>query len=129
MYKENLYSIQGETCPPAHAIEPQNLSGYRLVTSVPPTENDFASHQMLGKTRPHDVDECKWSSCSLFLEESKLLKATGLPKFKGKWAGIVQVNLAQGSGRVVRNLTNGHIDWWRYAGHDAVAASTVTTDF
>ncbi len=129
MYKENLSSIQGATCPPAHAIEPQNLTAFRLVTSVPPIDGDFDSYQVRGKTRPQDVDECRWHSCSLFKDKSQLLNATGLPKIRGKWAGIVKVTLVAGSGRVVSNARTGHIDWWRYAGYDVASASTVALEF
>lgn len=129
MYKENLSNIQGLSCPPAHAIAPQNLTGFRLVFSVPPVDAHFVSHQMLGKTKPPDLDECKWRSCSLFKEQSKLLNAKGLPKFRGKWAGIAKITLTPDSGRVVTNAITGHIDWWRYANFDAATASIVTLEF
>ena len=128
MYKEQLTIITGETCPPVDATLPSDMVGYRLVRNTPPVKDDFLSHAALGKIKPPDVDECRWRSCSLAGDKTKLVNLNGLPKIKGA-AAIVKVSLNNLSGMVKLNQKNTHIDLWMFTDFDPLASTSVEMEF
>ena len=96
-------------CPPPDAQEGDLETLYRLVENDPVQEEDFWSHEKLGKSRPKDVDECRWASCSLLSEK----KARSIQKNKRhKHKKMLAVNVRQTHGRWTR--TDEHVDFWRY---------------
>jgi hypothetical protein len=112
MFKEDL--IEG--CPPTgSAVDVEaTLLVYRLVDNIPSKEEDFYSHHKLGKTKPVKVDDCKWRSCSLFLNKHKMLEQRKHASLRSK--KCAEFNLDIGSGKI---LINGdHVDWWIYSGYD-----------
>lgn len=107
-YKENL----PDGCPPAGAGVKAYSGVWRYVKGKTVTDQDFASYYALGKKPPPPtvVSLCRWASSSLFLnkEAAYLL----LPKLRGRYKFIAQVNITEKCG--VSILLKSHIDFWRY---------------
>lgn len=127
MYREPIDAIITCTCPPPTAITMEAV-GYRLVKSTPMLDIDFHSHAALGKRKPPDLDECRWSSCSLFCKLESLVGINGLPKLKGVWAGVAEIPLNISSGPYLTQ-TSGHIDWWPLASFNILGNASIVKVF
>ena len=91
---------------------------YRLVRSVPPTEEDFDSQRERFPDREFNVDECQAVGLSVW----DTLEAAGKMqrRFRGSMR-IYKMELGSGSGYIAKTSKHpNHWTWWPYADFDAV---------
>jgi hypothetical protein len=112
-------------CPPDQAIEPQQMTVFRLLQTGTPQASDFDSHaacwpEKYGK-------KCNHFSVSVFTTKESLARLLGMPIHRGKMIGRLVLTVA--SGRVQQTGQDlHHHDWWRYASFDAIAACKVENE-
>ncbi len=105
-----------DSCPPRDAEDVELQGVYRLAPTSSPTEQHFASHAALGKVPPRSLtDLCRWASCSLTTDPSKLKK---LSKLRHRFA--IRMNIPKGAGLSLRHSI--HIDFWRSVDFDPTTA-------
>lgn len=113
-----------EDCPPSEAIPPDGDSNYyRLVSSVPPSEDDFVPMARLKAERTFRGRRlCQALAISVVdsLEAShELLK---LPTQKDK--NIVEMKLTPEAGAILQTGSrSAHHSWWRARAFDAPGAA------
>lgn len=116
-FKESLPA----QCPPTEAEEisaPKVV--YRLVTSHPPVEQDFASWRALNPAKPCKPDECQALGLSVHTELEHSLAAAKLPSLKGKHP--CRVRLDSGAGFIQQTSRWSHHTWWPLAEFDILSA-------
>lgn len=103
-------------CPPGSAaVAEEGKVFYRIVKSIPPTEDDFASMQKENPKRAlrYKGTNKAFLTCgiSLFDDIEAVRKVQSkFKKFKGK--PVVELTLRQRDGRVVRTSDH-HWTWWK----------------
>jgi len=119
--------ILPENCPPdgAEDIIAARLV-YRLVTSNPPTAEDFRSQRDLKPQATfHGITECQARGLSVHGERKDSEKAMKLPRLKGRL--ICRVALAAGAGTIQQTGNPSHHTWWPLAEFDVLTFCTVET--
>jgi hypothetical protein len=107
-------------CPPADARPPRNESFYRLVASIPPSDEDFWSFRKRNPQKEAQVGECIARACSLWETREACMQAGKLPSQRNKHVAILI--LPPESGLVKRTGHNaGHVSWWRAQVFDPVS--------
>ncbi len=118
MFAESL----PEGCPPAEALEPNQMTVFRLLETTTPCAVDFDSHAARWPDR--FGARCREFSLSVFTERSGLDRILGLPAHKDK--AVARMVLTPASGRIQQTTKDPlHHSWWRYAAFDALAACEV----
>ena len=107
-----------DNCPPGCAKQPNSEEFYRLVTSLPPTEQDFWSNRKLYPDREFEVDECRARSLSILKDHSQCIALRKYPTLKNKTA--VKLVLPMDAGVIKRTGRKTHYSWWRRAGFDPI---------
>ncbi len=107
-------------CPPEDCVPPQNANFYRLVKSIPPSEQDFWSYRKLHPNRNISVGECELRSCSVWSELGHCRDVLKLPMHRTKM--VVELTLFPESGLVKQTGSKrSHYSWWRARVFDPVA--------
>ncbi|OAP40403.1 hypothetical protein AU381_00330 [Sinorhizobium glycinis] len=106
-----------DSCPPREAIDESFGPAYRMLPAAVPILEHFHSHRKLGRQKPHDVTECRFASCSLFMSLEKTKRIARMPKMRSKVTHIGVLNVPQGSGSWLENDRE-HVDFWMYDGFD-----------
>ena len=98
-------------CPPqaAEGID-RPMVVYRLVTSDPPTMEDFRSKNDKNPNNPFVADKCKASGLSVFEKKSDVKK-----KMRRRDSKIWRFTLQNGDGIIIRDKKSSHCTWWPYA--------------
>lgn len=109
-----------EQCPPEEAVEQQIDLAFRVVFSNPVKLEHFKSHAALGRPKPPKVDNCRYSSCSLFTSKEAAKSIARLPRMRAKHPFVAHVTLPQGAGVWVAQRD--HIDFWLYAEFDPLTS-------
>lgn len=109
-----------DQCPPAGYLEDAIDGAYRIVFSNPATLDHFKSHAALGKSVPPGMSECRWSSCSLFIDAEAAKGVASLPKMRAKGPKLAKVEVPEGSGAWVSQGV--HVDLWIYDHFDPLGA-------
>lgn len=114
-------------CPPEDAKEiVSELNAFRLVSCVPPCDDDFRSQRAEKPNARFNVDECTARGVSLFLKLEDALNARRLPKLKTKVP--CQVRLHAGAGRIKQfGRIDSHQTWWPYAEYDILVRCEVVS--
>ena len=100
-----------ESCPPADAIN-REMVVYRVVTTIPPCEDDFYSQRKKFPFRPFSLDECIVRACSVFDNEYDIRKK---PKLLSKDnVKLIRFKITKMDGKVKKTLSPGHHSWWIY---------------
>jgi ribosomal protein S16 len=94
------------TCPPQSHETHQIGPVYRILVGAVPEENDWKSHERLGKVRPVKVDPCRWASLSL---QRQIWVAASLPNFKDR-THAAELDIPAGIGAHVTKKD--HVDFW-----------------
>lgn len=103
-------------CPPrSAAVAEEGKVFYRIVKSIPPTEDDFASMQTEDPKRALQFagkrEESYTYGVSLFDDIEAVRKVQSkIKKFKGR--SVVELTLKQRDGLVVRTSDH-HWTWWK----------------
>lgn len=103
----------GATCPPNGASRPTTQRVLRFSNSNPATVPDLASLRALNVPPIKGIDECKWSSCSVWQEDTPidmLMKKRGQSKRLKQMAFLVSFAIDMRSGII--KIDNNHIDFW-----------------
>ena len=115
-YKEPL----PVSCPPEAAEEIQvNRLLFRLVKSLPPTDEDFKSQRALKPDARFDVSECLVRGLSVDTERSGIEKTAKLPHFRKR--RICSVRVGPGAGRLLQTFQPTHHTWWPLADFDILS--------
>jgi hypothetical protein len=111
-----------EMCPPEKASPPNNEIYFRLVDSIPPTEQDFYSQRKLHPEKYFSKGECIARAVSLFSDLEECRKISKLPTQKLRNCNIVSIILPNGSGLILQTGFNKyHNSWWRTNNFDPVS--------
>lgn len=108
-------------CPPAEAIEPQQMTVYRLLETQSPCATDFASHAARWPDRYGS--RCIEYAVSVYTQRDDLSYLLGMPVHRNKVVG--RLTLSPISGRIQKTGKRSHHSWWRYQGFDAISACEV----
>ena len=106
IWKEEL----PDNCPPEDAKAPNEKELYRLVSSNPPTDNDFDSHRALYPNKIFNVSDCQAHSISIINNLSDIEKMKKLPLHKNKIIVRLQLELKDGLIKQTGKIT--HFSWW-----------------
>ena len=115
-----------EKCPPVEATDISSLlTVYRLVESIPPSADDFASHQA---KKPHAKypNPCKARGLSVLPTIAAAERTKKLPTLRHRTLLICTVRLVKDSGMILRE-GNEHWTWWPFAMCDVLACCEVMT--
>lgn len=106
-------------CPPEDASTEAMERVFRLTKSETLSETDFYSHAHQGKIKPeeHKATDCQWASCSFFTSSEAALAIKGLRR-RHPW--VTELSIPAEAGK--HKLRGEHIDFWRFADFDVVAA-------
>ncbi len=110
-----------ENCPPRDAIGLVSQPLLRLVGPSDVCDDDFKSHQALGRPCLNGR-HCEWAACSLFLLGTRKEQFDTLRKFptlKDK-TGVAYVAVDQKSGVGKVNTQSKHVSLWMYSSFDPV---------
>lgn len=117
-YKDNPLPME---CPPPDAQDAFAGVVLRLVTTNPPTADDFRSGRSEGKKKPQKCDDCTWCACSVWLSSTKKEVVTGLTKLANhknkKFIAYLDINPATGKTKPHEGDGN-HIRLWMYENFD-----------
>ena len=106
-YREEL----PEGCPPADAYVPSSgLRVFRLVASLPPSEDDFRSFRSLNPASVVGVLECQTRGLSVYTNADDAEKKRKLPKLKKLMT--CAVSLDSFSGKLKQTGQPSHHTWW-----------------
>ncbi|MGL6014660.1 MAG: hypothetical protein ACRCZU_01000 [Selenomonadaceae bacterium] len=106
------YEDLPKCCPPADTIEADAIPLYRLVKSVPPTDNDFVSLRKMWPSQSFRTDECTARSLSTLNSEEEAKCIIKLPTHSDEQ--IIEMSLQSTDGKIKRTLKrDGHYSWWR----------------
>jgi hypothetical protein len=112
------------SCPPADAtlIEAKVL---RLVASQTPTAEHFRSCRAEGKPKPKKCDDCLWTACSVWRENTPREKLQDLAKLPNhsdkKFVATVKITKASGYTKPHTKDAN-HLSFWMYEEFDIMGA-------
>jgi len=107
-------------CPPKDACYPNQLVVYRLVTTMPPTENDFIPQWDLHPEKKHR-NECVAKSLSTNISLPLCQDMLKLTRFKN-YHFIVCLVLCEDAGKTLQTgQTATHYSWWRYKSYDPIS--------
>jgi hypothetical protein len=113
-----------ENCPPNGAVEPNELTVFRLINGNQPQQRDFDPHVKVYPDK-YQKNNCRAHSLSVFTNRDSLTRLFDLPVHKNKRVG--RIVLIQQSGVIMQSGNDEtHLSWWRYHGFDAVSACEVT---
>lgn len=112
-YREQL----PESCPPdaAEEIATDRLL-FRMVKTLPPTDEDFKSQRALRPNAKFDVSECLACGLSVDTERQGIEKTAKLPQFKKR--RICAIRVGVGAGRLLQTFSSTHHTWWPLADFD-----------
>jgi len=118
MFKEEL----PDQCPPAEAIDHAYPESWRMIRGATALPDHFLSHAAQGMPCPTIGLECRFSSCSLFLDKDSALSAMKkLPRLRKKFDHLALLQIPSGAGMSAVGQ-NGHIDFWWFRSFDPVGA-------
>ncbi len=109
-----------DDCPPDEADEigePRLV--YRLVRSIPPTDEDFRSQRAEKPTAQFNVSECRARGVSVFANLSDAERQTRRRNLRHLTP--CQVVLTTGAGRIKETGGRSHYTWWPYDSYDILA--------
>lgn len=108
-YKEEL----PDGCPPLDAEEINSVVFYRLVATLPPTDQDFLSLKALNPSKPQR-HECEARALSVFVKLEGAHAALKLPTQRGK--KVAKLTLGSNTGKHKRTFSREHHhSWWVYS--------------
>ena len=108
-----------EGCPPADApVITTEVMVYRLVRTVPPTEEDFRS-QRAENPEKYFSNECLARGLSVHALRRDSEMATKLPNLKGRQPCAVRLSPA--SGHLKQTGKPSHHTWWPFASFDILS--------
>ena len=117
IYREPL----PEGCPPGDAseiISPRTV--YRMVRSVPPTEDDFRSQRADNPDKVFsNVPECQVRGLSVFDNHRAVQRQLRKPRMRGLRASAVTLN--RGAGHIKHTGRGDHYTWWPLADFDILS--------
>ncbi len=101
-----------ENCPPENAISPEGIDLYRLVKTVPPTNEDFEINKRCRSNRNFRLSECITKSISLSTSIDRLRALKKLPLHRDEQ--IIKVLLLRKDGLIKQTFKDpSHHSWWR----------------
>ena len=100
----------------------QRRDVYRLVKTIPPTDDDFRS-QRAEKPHHHFSDECRARGLSVHTDPRDSEKARRLPTLQGRL--ICRLRLDAGAGELLQTGRPSHHTWWLLASYDVLAVAAV----
>lgn len=109
-----------ESCPPEAAEEiTSDRLLFRLVKTLPPTEDDFKSQRALRPDVSFDVSECLARGLSVDTERRGIEKTAKLPHFRKRRICLIRVG--PGAGRLLQTFQPTHHTWWPLADFDILS--------
>ena len=116
-YREQL----PEGCPPNEAEEiTTRRIVYRLVSSNPPTYDDFRSQRALKPDHDfRNATECQARGLSVFADRRAAEERLKRRNMRGKM--VCEVALDRGSGRIQKTGGSHHYTWWPLADFDILS--------
>ncbi|WP_309574387.1 hypothetical protein [Rhizobium sp. AP16] len=112
-----------DQCPPAEALDQAFGPAYRFVDSSAFCVEQYYSHQRLGLPKPSTVDDCHYSSCSLFISKEAAERIARMPKKRETITHLAELHIPIGSGRSKFGKRQ-HVDFWMYDTFDVSTAIT-----
>jgi len=106
IWKEEL----PDNCPPDDAISPDGKDLFRLVSSKPPSDNDFDSYKTIYPYKQFSVSDCQAKSISVLNDLWEIKKIRKLPIHKNKM--IVRLQLERKDGLIKQTGNINHFSWW-----------------
>src|SRR5207249_3028288 len=97
-------------CPPddSENVESERVV-YRMVSSLPPSDDDFRSLQDRKPDRDYGVDACLARGLSVFTEREDCDAKLKLPRFRGQF--VCPVRLQPGAGSLKQTRQPSHHTW------------------
>jgi hypothetical protein len=106
-----------ENCPPSDAFSPEGMDLFRLVSSNPPTIEDFYPNTQYNLNKYFRMSQCIQKSISLFATVDRLSNLQKLPRHRDKL--IAKVILYQKDGLITHTFSDpAHHSWWRTTDFD-----------
>lgn len=112
-----------ESCPPADALQPNEIMVFRVVGTIPPTEKDFYSNRKLFPEKDFGIDECTARAISVFNKKSFCVRAQKMPIFKDKKTNVVKLVLKKESGLIKKTFGRHHFSFWAYTSFNPIGES------
>jgi hypothetical protein len=117
----NWHETLPDKCPPHDALLPDNEKYFRLVSNIPPNEDDFSSHRKIWPYKKFNTSECRARSLSIQKDLEFTKSLLRLPANVSKY--IVSVILKQDSGVILKTGQSlSHYSWWRST-HFAISSA------
>ncbi len=114
-----------DSCPPSDAFEVKKaIEVYRLVSSIPPSDEDFKSQRELKPNARFSFSECDACGVSVWVDIHKAIEQKRYPKFKNSI--VCKVTLDTGSGRIIQRGHPAHRTWWPYKEYKILTRCEVT---
>lgn len=128
--KENWSLELPDGCPPETAIEPnEDMKFYRLVSSIPPTEDDFLAmtqenpkRALALKGKPNELNTY---GLSLFDNLKDLDRAKKQMSKRKPHNHVVEVRLKRGDGVIQKTASSGHWTWWKTDSFDITTCKEI----
>ena len=93
---------------------------FRLVRTIPPTEDDFRSQRAEKPDQAFaGAAECQARGLSVHADRADSEQVLKLPKMRGR--RVCRLSLTAGAGRVQQTGKRSHHTWWPFADYDVLA--------
>lgn len=114
------------SCPPPDATEiVSETIVFRLVASIPPSEDSFQSQRAMKPHALFRVDECMARGLSVWADAEGASNARKLPALKRKGLSVCCVRLGAGAGFIKQTSGPMHRTWWPYRAYDILSRCEV----
>jgi hypothetical protein len=114
-----------ESCPPLNASDiTDEIEVFRLVSAIPPSDEDFKSQRALKPNGRFSFSECDARGISVWVDAGKAIEQKRYPKFKNSI--VCRVRLHNGAGRIIQCNHSAHRTWWPYKGYEILTRCEAT---